>query len=347
MTKTIAFLGLCGLVAAVGLLAGPVAAQAAIPDPLAALADPGALAGLAFGGLVVNAANLRTLYTGFKAHFQRGLAQAPSQWQTVAMRVPSSTAKEEYGWLGKVPNVREWVGDRVVHSLQLHDYTIKNKDWELTIGVDRNAINDDQYGVYAPLFEEMGRSTAAHTDQLVFDLLAAGFTTACYDGQYFFDTDHPVLDENGAVTSVANTDGGAGTPWFLMDLSRAVKPIIFQERQAFEFVAKDRPDDDNVFEKKEFRYGTDGRSNVGYGLWQLAWGSKQDLTKANYGAARAALQGMKGDHGRPLGIRPTHLVVPPSLEAKGLEIVNAERDSAGATNVYKGTATLVVVPWLA
>jgi phage major head subunit gpT-like protein len=56
---------------------------------------------------------------------------------------------------------------------------------------------------------------------------------------------------------------------------------------------------------------------------------------------------MKGDHARPLGIRPTHLVVPPSLEGQALEILNAERDAAGATNVYKGTAQLIVCPWLA
>jgi len=59
------------------------------------------------------------------------------------------------------------------------------------------------------------------------------------------------------------------------------------------------------------------------------------------------LEGMKGDHGRPLGIMPNVLVVPPSLRENGLEILNAERDSGGATNVWRGTAELLVVPWLA
>ena len=44
---------------------------------------------------------------------------------------------------------------------------------------------------------------------------------------------------------------------------------------------------------------------------------------------------------------PTHLVVPPALREAGLAILNAERDAAGATNVWRGAATLLVVPWLA
>ncbi|MCR9218934.1 MAG: Mu-like prophage major head subunit gpT family protein [Alphaproteobacteria bacterium] len=297
--------------------------------------------------MLINAANLSMLTQGFKASFQRGLGQAANQADMLSTTVRSTTGEEKYGWLGKIPNVRKWLGDRVVQNISQHDYSIKNEPWELTIGVDRDAIEDDQYGVYGPLFEEMGRSTAAHKDQLVFDLLKAGFATTCYDGQFFFDTDHPVLDAAGNETSVANTDGGAGTPWFLIDDSRALKPIIFQDRRAFDFVAMDQPTDENVFRKKEFEYGVDGRNNVGFGFWQFAWGSKQTLDKAAYKSAREALMEMKADYGRPLGLVPRKLVVPPALEGAGLEILNAERDAAGATNVYKGTAELVVVPWLA
>ncbi|GAB4192562.1 MAG: Mu-like prophage major head subunit gpT family protein [Thalassobaculales bacterium] len=297
--------------------------------------------------MIINQATLTGVYTGFKAHFQAALDQAPSHRATVATVVPSSTREEEYGWLGKVPGMREWLGDRVVHGVASHGYKVKNRDFELTIGVDRNDIEDDRLGVYAPLFQEMGMSVAAHPEILVFDLLKAGFTTPCYDGQYFFDTDHPVLNAAGVPVSVANTDGGSGTPWYLICGNRALKPIIFQERKKPQFVRKDRPDDDNVFDRKEYVYGVDSRCNVGYGLWQLAWGSKQTLNAANYQAARAALQGMKGDYGKALGLMPTTLVVPPALEGTGLEILNAERDAAGATNVWRGTAKLEVVPWLA
>lgn len=296
--------------------------------------------------MIINQSNLGRLFTGYSAAFQRGLGQAAPQWNRVATRVPSTTHEEKYAWLGQTPNLREWIGDRVIKSIEAHDYSIKNKSWESTIEVGRDDIEDDTYGVYSPLFEEMGRSTAAHPNQLVFSLLGQGFATACYDGQYFFDTDHPVLDEDGKVTSVSNTGGGSGDAWFLIDDSRALKPILYQVRKDYNFVRQDREEDENVFMRKSFRYGVDGRSNVGFGFWQFAYGSKQTLDKTSYKAARTALMGMKGDYGRPLGLRPRLLVVPPALEEAGLELLDAERDAAGATNVYRGTAELLVCEWL-
>jgi phage major head subunit gpT-like protein len=297
--------------------------------------------------MLINNANLRALGTGFNGAYKRGLGQAASMLSVIATTINSSTSQNEYGWLGKMKGMREWLGDRVVNSIATHGYTIKNKDWEDTVEVDRNDIEDDNIGIYSPLFEEMGRATGAHPDELAWALFLAGFATPCYDGQNFFDTDHPVLDANGEVQSVSNSGGGAGTPWFLIDDTRALKPLIFQNRKSAQFVSKDNPTDENVFRRKKFLYGVDARYNVGFGYWQFAYGSKQALDAAAYAAARAGMQGMKGDYGRPLGLKPTKLIVPPSLEAKGLEILNAERDAAGATNVWKGTAELVVVPWLA
>ncbi|MBI1246156.1 MAG: hypothetical protein GC202_14235 [Alphaproteobacteria bacterium] len=298
--------------------------------------------------MIINSANLDAIRVGFKTSFANGFAGAQTQYGRIATTVPSSTKENKYGWLGKFPQMREWIGPRVVHAMAEHDYAIKNKTFELTIGVDRDDINDDNLGVYAPMFTEMGQSAAVQPDTLVFNLLKTGFTTDCYDGQYFFDTDHPVIDADGeTINSVANTDGGSGTPWFLLCTNRALKPIIFQERKAPEFVAKDRVTDDNVFENKEFRYGVDARRNVGFGFWQMAWGSKQSLDATHYATARAALAGMVGDHGRPLGLMPNLLVVPPALESAGRKLLNSEYASGGETNEWKGTAELLVVPWLA
>lgn len=298
--------------------------------------------------MIVNQASLRTLFIGFNTAFKSGLdSQAASQYARITTTVPATTKEQDYGWLGKLPNVREWIGNRVVHSISQSGYSIKEKPYELTISVGKDDIETDNLGIYGPMFTEMGQSSGAHYDQIAFALLAAGFSTPCYDKQYFFDTDHPVLDANGNVTSVANTDGGSGTPWYLIDDSRFLKPIILQKRKAFNLVRKDQETDDNVFDRAEYVYGVDARHNVGFGFWQFAWGSKQPLNKANYKVAREAMSGLKGDHGRPLGIKPRLLIVPPSLEGQALEIVNAERDAAGATNVYKGTAEILVCPWLA
>lgn len=295
----------------------------------------------------ITTANLDALRVGFKTNFQSGLGRANSQWRRVATRVPSSSKSERYGWLGKVPKVREWIGDRVIRNLMEHDYEIKNRPFELTIGVDRDDIEDDSLGTYAPLFEEMGQSTEEHPDDLVFSLLKAGFDTKCFDGQYFFDSDHPVLLEDGSAASVANSGGGNGTPWYLLCTKRALKPIIFQDRKSFQFVAMDDPTDPNVFNRKEFVYGVDGRNNVGFGFWQMAWGSKQTLNAENYETARVALSSMKSDYGKPLGLVPDLLVVPPGLEGAGRDVLKSALVNGGETNKWAGTAELLVVPWLA
>lgn len=300
--------------------------------------------------MIVNRANLQTLGVGFNTAFKNGLlATAASQWERVATRVPSITGENEYGWMGNLPGVREWIGDRQVQNISTSGYRIRNKDYELTLGVERNHIEDDNIGIYGPLFQQMGASVGSQYDLSAYGLLKAGWTTPCYDGQYFFDTDHPVIGADGAMTMVANTDGGGGAPWFLIDASpaRVLKPIILQVRKDWQFISKDKIDDDNVFNQKRFIYGADGRYNVGYGFWQFAWGSKQALNATNYATARAALAGMKGDYGRPLGLQGTLLVVPPSLESAGRKLLNSEYGAGGETNEWKGTAELLVCPWLA
>jgi phage major head subunit gpT-like protein len=290
---------------------------------------------------------LAGIFTGYSAAYARGFSMAKSQRSIIATTVPSSTSKNDYGWLGQFPGMREWIGERVIQRMKAHGYSITNKKWEQTIAVDVDTIEDDEYGVFTPMFEEMGRATEAHPDELCWGLLKDGFNQPCYDGQSFFDTDHPVLDANGNEQSVSNFGGGAATPWYLIDDTRALKPIIFQERLKPNFAQLNKPTDPNVFMQDEYIYGVKARHNVGFGFWQFAYGSKQTLEADSFKAARAALSEMKGDYGRPLGIQGTTLIVPPSLEEAGLEILNADRNAAGATNVWRGKAKLEVVPWLA
>ncbi|HZZ04635.1 Mu-like prophage major head subunit gpT family protein [Paraburkholderia sp.] len=294
----------------------------------------------------INRANLRNLFTGYNTVFQQAFDGAPSDWQRVAMTVPSTTSQEVYPWLGQTTRFREWIGDRVIQNLTSHDFTIKNKPFENTIGVDREAIEDDSYGIYKPVFAQLGLDAAQHPNELVFSLLAQGMSSLCYDGQYFFDTDHPVVKSDGTIGSVSNVQAGTGPTWYLLDMTRIVRPVIMQQRKGYNFVAMDAETDEAVFSSKQFRYGVDARCNVGFGLWQLAYASKADLTEDSYEAARAAMTSLVGDNGRPLGIRPSLLVVPPSLEGTGRKLLQADANPYGATNVWKSSAELLTTSWI-
>lgn len=291
--------------------------------------------------MLINRANLDIAFTGFKTAFNIGFRGAAPQWDKVATRVPSTTKEEKYGWLGQFPQLREWIGDRQVKGLSLFDYSIANKKFEATVGVSRDDFDDDSYGMLAPVFQEMGHAAATHPDSLVYALLAAGFATACYDGQYFFDSDHPV-----AGASVSNTGGGSGAGWFLLDTSRPIKPLIWQVRREYALRTMNAPDDEQVFMRDEYRYGVDARCNVGFGFWQMAYGSKQTLDATAFNAGRAAMMAFTSDEGRPLGIMPKLLVVGPSNLAAAEALIKAQYLANGATNTLYNSVDLVVVPYL-
>jgi len=292
--------------------------------------------------MIINQANLSGIYKSFNTVFNQAFDGAQSKWPLVAMEVPSTGNSVDYTWLCDMPMMREWLGDRVIKDLSAFHYELTNKDYEVTIEVDRNDIEDDQIGIYSPIVSQLGWSAKQHPDILTFGLLKVAFDTLCYDGQYFCDDDHLVND-----VSVSNDGGGAGSPWFLMDLSKPIKPMIMQIRKRPEFVSMDSPTDENVFMRKKFRYGVDDRKNVGFGLWQLVYGSKDTLDATTYAAARAAMMGFTNDAGVPLGIMPTHLVVAPTNESAGRSLLKVMNTTGGAGNPWYGTVELEVVPWLA
>ena len=233
-------------------------------------------------------------------------------------------------------------------GLKVDGFRIENRKFESTVEVSRTDIEDDKIGVFGPMFEDLGRRAAEYPDELFAELIASGFTATCYDGQNFFDTDHPVSEApGGAVNSVSNFTDGAGPAWYLLDLSRAVRPFIFQERIPFTLQRRDQDGDSSVFYQDVYQYGVRGRCNVGFGLWQLAYASKGTLDGDGYQDARAALAKMRGDNGKMLGVRGTHLLVPAELEGAARKLLKSQMGDGGATNPWFESAELIVSPWLA
>lgn len=294
----------------------------------------------------INMTNLLNTTTAFNTIFNTAFAGYTPTYSQVAMTVPSATAANDYRWLGKLKGMREWVGDRVINNLEQSGYTIRNKRFENTVGLDADDFEDDQIGIYNPMIADLGQTAAEHPDQLVYGLLRDAHTTPCYDGQNFADTDHPVTDAAGVVQSVSNYQAGAGEAWFLMCTNRPVRPVIYQERRKARFIALDKPDDPNVFTKNEFLYGVDGRWNVGFGLWQMCFMSKAELTPENYAAARAAIMALTGDGGRPLNLVPNLLVVGGGNEGAGRSVLKSQLVNGGESNPWAGTAELHVTPLL-
>lgn len=299
--------------------------------------------------MIINQENMSRLYTAFNSVFNAAFQEAKIWYDLVAMTVNASTRIMDYRFLLDFPMMRQWLDERQIRSLGANQYLVETLDYETTVEVDRNDIEDDTLGLYNPIVAALGQEAKQHPNQLIAALLKNGFDHPCYDAKDFFAADHPVGDGAGS-----NTGGGAGTPWYLLDTSRAIKPFIFQLRRAVQLIRMDQLNDEQAFMRKKFRYGVDYRAAAAFGLWQMAYASKDTLNTTNYAAARAQMGSLKNAEGRPLGISANLLVVPPSLEGTARNILNAQfiigegtRSSAAVSNVWQGTANLLVVPELA
>lgn len=163
--------------------------------------------------MIVNGANLRAIYQGFNTIFNKAFEEANPQYARIATVVPSTASEETYAWLGDIPGMREWVGDREIQNLTSSGYTVKNKSFEVTVGVPREAVEDDKIGLYNPSVQMLGNSAALHPDELVFGLLKQGTKEKCYDGQPFFSESHKIgkntVSNKGTKTLTAESYAAA------------------------------------------------------------------------------------------------------------------------------------------
>ncbi|MCA8896587.1 MAG: Mu-like prophage major head subunit gpT family protein [Hyphomicrobiales bacterium] len=340
-----------------GLVARPNFEMTALnASAAAAVPQPTIRAGV--NSMLINGPGLDALFMNFNFLYNEGLKGAKSHVPDIAYVTPSRSSEEIYPFLGQFPQLRKWIGDRVVKQLVLHGWSIKNEKFESTIAIKRETIEDDRYGAFAPMFKQLGILTKTHPDELVFPLLKTGFTAHCYDGEAFFSASHPVGGPDDTEATASNMQSGDGEPWFLLDTSQALRPLIWQERVKYEFQQMTASDNEHVFLRDEYVYGVRARVNAGFGLWQTAFGSKAPLNADNFAAARASMMSLKGDRGTILGINPNVLVVPPSLEAAARKLLKATsvadtvtiggvEQAVPATNVWHESADLIVTPFLA
>ncbi len=107
-----------------------------------------------------------------------------------AMKITSKQAIETYGWLGMVPMMREWIGGRDPKKLREFTWAIANKDYEGTLEILVSELRRDASGQLLIRIAEFARRALSHPAKLMTQKIVDGPSTACYDGQYFFDTDH-------------------------------------------------------------------------------------------------------------------------------------------------------------
>ena len=303
--------------------------------------------------MLVNGSAIRAVFTGLSTQFHNALQAVPTEYLDTTMTVPSSGAGVDYAWLSRFPKMRQWVGDKHIKQLKLGNYYVKNLDWETTIAVDRNDIEDDQLGIYNAQAQMAGQSAGELYGDIITDLKNNAFTGLGMDGVAYYSDSHVLTNADGvsatydnkltaalsaaslaAVTAsygaariavmgfkdeegqplglipdllevppaleavaliIANADKLAddspnpyrgtcrvkvnprltsSTAWMLHVSNRgAIKPFVLQTRKAPTFVSQTSMENDDVFNRREYKFGAEARAAGAYGFWQLSVGS--------------------------------------------------------------------------
>ncbi len=307
----------------------------------------------------ITKASLDAIFWQFDLRFKQAYQEQPIFWDQYATLAPSAARETHYGWIGKIPRLREWIGERQFNNLASRGYVIVNKKYEDSIRVKREDIEDDQIGVYQGYVDALGQQSRLWPEDVLTSVLETGLTATAFDGQPFFHNSHPVDVDNpglgtyqnrwdvnalgggisrplnaanyqfvraqmmkikgednrslnvigdvlmvpplleatakqileadyiaqavggnvaqmqtnvlkGSARIVVNPYLTSDTAWYLFCTKRAIKPLIWQLRDAPQFVYKNNPTDDNAFYRDEYDFGVRARGNAGFALPFLA-----------------------------------------------------------------------------
>ncbi|OQA84904.1 MAG: Mu-like prophage major head subunit gpT [bacterium ADurb.Bin236] len=114
--------------------------------------------------------------------------------------------KLDLTWIHGAPAMRKHVGAKKHFTPIEVSAEYLADDWENTMDVHLRDLKFGRITRYEQLSKGIGYKGAAAPDLAVKAALLAGSATKCWDGQYFFDTDHPI---KGGVQS--NTITASGT----------------------------------------------------------------------------------------------------------------------------------------
>jgi phage major head subunit gpT-like protein len=298
----------------------------------------------------ITTARLQNLSAGYQTLFNDAVADllntVPIFWPDLALEIPSSALVDVFGYLKNLPGYREWIDDRQVFTPEAGDYQIVSKKFELTLGIPRDAIAYDRLGLYNNLAKAIGGSARTFRDELLFPLVKGGNSMVGPDGQYFYDTDHPLTDKSGNPTTASNYQSGAGPLWFVVAKPYGMKPFIITKQEELDLVTLFDPTNERVFYRDEFVWGSKGRFGAGFFLWQLIQASNAALTDVNFNAAFTALATRLGDRGKKMPMIPTDAYFPYSMRADANQQLLAERLANGASNTNFKVVNVHYVPYL-
>jgi phage major head subunit gpT-like protein len=159
-------------------------------------------------GLNVVAPAVDHLFQEFRTDLFKAIDEAPEEWRDYAMEVPSSSRSSLHAWLANQAVVEEAIGPMKFKGMSSRSWEVLNRKWRLGFEFDRDQIDDDLSGLTSSALMQaraMGGKFVRHQNLLLAATREAGTSALCHDGQFFYDTDHPI-DVDGVTSGTFDND---------------------------------------------------------------------------------------------------------------------------------------------
>lgn len=163
------------------------------------------------GQKLLNRAQLEAAYVTFSVMFDMALANAPVIYPELATVMPGVGPVTEFKWLGQMPVMEEWDGERPMSKLRAEGHSLRTRWYANGIEFDHDDIAEDKLGMVRPRIEGLARMGPKKIDALVVDYFVSGFGATlgvCFDNQYLFDVDH-TMGTGAGETGQSNLQTGA------------------------------------------------------------------------------------------------------------------------------------------
>ncbi|MHB0784429.1 Mu-like prophage major head subunit gpT family protein [Bradyrhizobium sp. 5.13L] len=142
-------------------------------------------------------------------YFARLETDPGTNWlDSVSNYFGSDQASETYNFLGQTPMMREWIGQRQAKGFSGQGITILNKHYEATLEIAKKDARRDKTGQIRARVDEFADRSQTHWASLSSTLIVNGVSSLCYDGQYFYDTDHVEGDSGVQSNKIGVTIAG-------------------------------------------------------------------------------------------------------------------------------------------
>lgn len=133
------------------------------------------------------------LVTSARTGFLSGMRRRQYPWQQITATLNMDASSQQLVDLGAAPMPTNSRSGLTVQDFIEKEIEVEPEDWDITVFISQNALDDDQTGSLERKVRSAGDNFQKHINSRVFTVLNAGDSAdegLAYDGQHFFDSDH-------------------------------------------------------------------------------------------------------------------------------------------------------------